>query len=162
MARNAMLLLALFLVCWGCGRQDDRQEKPPPASPPDVARKPERPKQVFKPMHQAEGSVIVDVIAEGRGRMVQEGATITCHYKGMLKRTGKVFDQTDASTGPRTFPLKRGQVIDGWIQGLVGLREGTKVRLEIPPTLAYGAQGRPPAIPSNAWLVFEIEIVKVQ
>ena len=58
------------------------------------------------------------------------------------------------------FPLGAGQVIPGWDQGVVGMREGGRRKLIIPPELAYGAQGFPPDIPPNAALIFDIDLEK--
>jgi len=60
-----------------------------------------------------------------------------------------------------TFTLGQGQVIKGWDTGLLGACEGEKRKLIIPPDFGYGEQGAPPAIPPQAVLVFEVEVVKI-
>jgi FKBP-type peptidyl-prolyl cis-trans isomerase len=69
--------------------------------------------------------------------------------------------QFDSSTS-FTFSLGAGNVIRGWDTGVVGMRVGGRRRLTIPPELAYGSSGRPPVIPGNATLVFDIELLNVQ
>lgn len=62
---------------------------------------------------------------------------------------------------PFEFVLGMGQVIQGWDQGVAGMRVGDKARLTIPPELAYGAAGYPGAIPANATLIFEVELLAI-
>ena len=71
-----------------------------------------------------------------------------------------MFDSS-VGRGPFTFVLGTGQVIPGWDQGIVGMREGGSRRLVIPPHLAYGTRGAG-SIPPNATLVFDVELVEVQ
>ena len=92
---------------------------------------------------------------QSRGGTVP-GDTLTTHYLGYLTN-GTVFDQ---SSQPIQFVLGQTDLIKGWTQGLVGMREGGVRRLVIPPALGYGIEGRG-AIPPNATLVFEIELEKV-
>jgi peptidylprolyl isomerase len=80
-------------------------------------------------------------------------------YVGNSWSTGQQFDASwDRGAQPFTFPLGAGQVIPGWDQGVVGMREGGRRKLIIPPELAYGAQGFPPDIPPNAALIFDIDL----
>jgi FKBP-type peptidyl-prolyl cis-trans isomerase FkpA len=89
------------------------------------------------------------------------------NYTGWLYDPGQAENkgrQFDSSVGrqPFAFRLGAGGVIRGWDQGLVGMRVGGQRRLVIPPELGYGAGGNPPAIPSNATLVFDVELLDVQ
>lgn len=97
---------------------------------------------------------------QGSGAAAQPGSTVSVHYVGMLP-DGTVFDAS-ANRGPFQFTLGAGQVISGWDQGLVGMQVGGKRRLIIPPSMAYGAQGVPGAIPANATLIFDVELLDVQ
>lgn len=63
---------------------------------------------------------------------------------------------------PITFLLGAGQVISGWDEGLVGMKQGGRKRLVIPPEKAYGKAARPPVIPPNSTLVFDVEMVKIE
>jgi FKBP-type peptidyl-prolyl cis-trans isomerase len=97
----------------------------------------------------------------GTGATVKEGDTITVKYTGSLA-DGTVFDSTDKQGGtPATFKLAKGQLIDGWVQGIPGMQVGGKRKLVIPPSLGYGAHANGP-IPANSTLTFEIEIVGVK
>lgn len=99
----------------------------------------------------------VEDIVVGSGAPAAAGDTLTVHYIGTLEN-GQVFDDSYARGEPFTFRLGAGAVIQGWDQGLVGMRVGGKRRLIIPPELAYGSQGRAP-IPPNATLHFDIELI---
>jgi FKBP-type peptidyl-prolyl cis-trans isomerase len=94
-------------------------------------------------------------IVVGSGTPAAAGDTLTVHYVGTLEQ---VFDNSYTRGEPYTFVLGAGRVIQGWDQGLVGMRVGGKRRLIIPPALAYGSQGNA-SIPPNATLHFEIELI---
>lgn len=94
----------------------------------------------------------------GEGTPVDASSKITVFYTGWLKDTGARFETNRPST-PNTFNLTG--LIQGWQQGLPGLKPGGLVRLDIPSALAYGAAGSPPNIPGNADLVFEIKVLAV-
>jgi peptidylprolyl isomerase len=96
----------------------------------------------------------------GDGAEVASGQTVSVHYDGYLP-DGTLFESS-RSGEPITFPVGTGLVIDGWDQGLLGMRVGGDRRLIIPPTLGYGAAGRAPAIPPNATMVFTVTMVAVQ
>lgn len=103
--------------------------------------------------------LIVDDVEIGSGPEVNEGDSVTVHYVGTLP-SGEEFDNSRKRGQPFTFTVGDGAVIDGWEQGVVGMREGGKRVLVIPPTLAYGDQGVGP-IPGGATLVFAIEVLSV-
>jgi FKBP-type peptidyl-prolyl cis-trans isomerase len=97
----------------------------------------------------------------GKGEEAAAGKTVTVHYTGMLTNR-KVFDSSVSRGQPFVFSLGSGQVIPGWDYGIEGMRVGGKRRLLIPPDLAYGQQGVVGAIPPNATLVFDVELLKVE
>lgn len=97
----------------------------------------------------------------GTGVEAKTGNTVTVNYVGMLP-DGTVFDASAKHGQTFSFPLGAGQVIKGWDQGVVGMKEGGKRRLIIPADLAYGNQAVGGVIPANATLIFDIELVKVQ
>ncbi len=88
------------------------------------------------------------------------GDTVSVHYEGRLE-DGTVFDSSYTRGEPIAFVLGQGQVIQGWEQGILGMKEAEKKTLTIPPELAYGEAGRPPVIPPNATLIFDVELVKI-
>jgi FKBP-type peptidyl-prolyl cis-trans isomerase len=107
-----------------------------------------------------ESSRIIDVKI-GTGPPVKPGDTVTVHYTGTLT-SGKVFDSSKGRGQPFTFVVGKGKVIRGWDVGLVGMRAGGVRRLIIPPELAYGDRGAPPAIPPKAALHFEVELLTIE
>lgn len=126
--------------------------------PEDVA---ERGQPVMEPCGRGsveELMVIDDHV--GSGDEVAEGATITAHYVGIVARTGDKFDSSWDRGEPATFPLDG--VIQGWSEGLVGMKVGGRRTLVIPAEMAYGANPPPGSgIPVNAALVFTVDLVSV-
>jgi FKBP-type peptidyl-prolyl cis-trans isomerase len=103
----------------------------------------------------------------GTGETAANGRNLTVYYTLWLydpAGTESKGRQIESNVGGTPFPftLGVGRVIRGWDVGVVGMRVGGRRRLIIPPDLAYGAQGSPPAIPGGATLVFDIELVSVQ
>jgi FKBP-type peptidyl-prolyl cis-trans isomerase FkpA len=99
----------------------------------------------------------------GTGAIANPGSLLTVVYTGWLhdsSRPDAKGSQFDSNT--YQFRLGTGTVIRGWDQGLASMRVGGQRRLVIPPDLAYGSQGRPPAIPPNATLVFDVTLNSVQ
>jgi FKBP-type peptidyl-prolyl cis-trans isomerase len=103
----------------------------------------------------------VEKITSGAGAAPKRGDTVTVHYTGWLP-DGTKFDSSVDRKEPFSFVLGAGQVIEGWDHGVAGMRVGDKARLTIPPQLAYGAQGYPGAIPPNATLIFEVELLSIE
>ncbi len=99
-------------------------------------------------------------LKNGKGAEAKAGDTVDVHYTGWLT-DGKKFDSSKDRGKPFTFTLGQRQVIQGWDQGVAGMKEGGKRKLTIPHELAYGPRGQPPTIPPAATLVFEIELLKV-
>ena len=99
-------------------------------------------------------------IWEGDGRVAEPGATVKVHYVGVAYSTGEEFDASWNRGEPLRFRLGVGQVIQGWDQGVQGMKVGGRRKLVIPPDLGYGSRGAPPAIPGGATLLFKIELLK--
>lgn len=102
--------------------------------------------------------LVVTVLEEGDGDVIEAGDSITVHYVGVLTADGTQFDASYDYGQPATFAIGVGQVISGWDEGLVGLTEGSTVQLDIPSDLAYGDEGYAGVIPGGAALTFVIEI----
>ena len=101
-------------------------------------------------------------VTVGTGVTAEAGDSVTVNYVGSLTN-GQVFDASaNHGTTGFTFTLGTGQVIAGWDQGIVGMKEGGKRKLVIPASLAYGDQAIGNVIPAGSTLVFEVELIKVQ
>jgi FKBP-type peptidyl-prolyl cis-trans isomerase FkpA len=99
-------------------------------------------------------------LTPGTGAMAKAGDRVSVHYVGTLT-DGTKFDSSRDRDQPFQFTLGQGQVIKGWDEGVAGMKVGEKRKLTIPPPMAYGAQGRPPKIPANSTLVFEVELLSI-
>ena len=100
-------------------------------------------------------------IKVGTGAVAQTGHHVKVDYTGWLT-DGKKFDSSVGTGRPFDFLLGGGQVIKGWDEGVAGMKVGGKRQLRIPPDLAYGAKGYPGAIPPNATLIFDVQLVDVK
>ena len=104
----------------------------------------------------------------GAGKEATPGKMVSVHYTGWLfdksaaDNKGKKFDSSRDRPGNFTFPLGEGRVIKGWDQGVQGMKVGGQRTLIIPPSMGYGARGAGNIIPSNATLVFDVELMGVQ
>lgn len=127
----------------------------------DINTKPKIPAQEGQPPSEL---IAQDVIV-GTGKEAKSGDKVSVQYVGVLYDGGKEFDTSWTSEtkagSPFEFTLGSGQVIQGWDQGVVGMKEGGRRRLLIPADLAYGEAGSPPKIPANAALVFDVDLKKV-
>jgi FKBP-type peptidyl-prolyl cis-trans isomerase len=103
----------------------------------------------------------IEKLVTGKGATAGSGDRVTVHYTGWLE-DGEKFDSSVDRDEPFEFTLGAGEVIAGWDQGVADLQVGDKVRLTIPSHLAYGKRGYPGAIPPDATLVFEIELLAVE
>jgi len=106
------------------------------------------------------GLKYVDLQA-GRGAPAMLFKKVKVHYTGWLE-DGRQFDSSKKSGQAFSFKLGAGQVIPGWEEGLVGMQEGGRRKLIIPPALGYGDEGVENLIPPNSTLIFEVELISVK
>ncbi|MDH3977064.1 MAG: FKBP-type peptidyl-prolyl cis-trans isomerase [Gammaproteobacteria bacterium] len=103
----------------------------------------------------------------GEGAVAEKGKTIVVHYTGWLYESGlpdnkgSKFDSSVDRGDPFVFPLGAGRVIKGWDEGFAGMRVGGSRMIVIPPNMGYGARGAGGAIPPNATLIFDVELLDV-
>lgn len=129
----------------------------PAATTDKAATKEEAPKAESKKKAK---KVVIKDLKNGKGDAAKNGDVLLVHYVGTLK-DGKKFDSSYDRNQPFRFKLGHDQVIQGWHEGLVGMKKGGKRRLTIPPELGYGARGAGGVIPPNATLIFEVELVDI-
>ncbi len=164
--KNLAYLLAVLvaLALAGCQQGKSTTSTPssttPPApqvaTPPAPTEAPAAGKEVTTPS----GLKYQDLVV-GNGPLAESGSQVTVHYTGWLT-DGTKFDSSLDRNQPFPFTIGAGQVIPGWDEGVKGMRVGGKRKLTIPSDLAYGEAGRPPVIPPNATLVFDVELLSVR
>jgi len=113
-----------------------------------------------EPVTTGSGLKYID-IEPGSGDSPEPGQTVIVHYTGWLE-DGKKFDSSLDRGQPFSFPIGAGRVIRGWDEGVATMQLCGQRRLIIPPELAYGPQGRPPTIPADATLIFDVELLEVR
>ncbi|MGA7206948.1 MAG: FKBP-type peptidyl-prolyl cis-trans isomerase [Specibacter sp.] len=114
------------------------------------------------PSQDVPTELVIEDIIEGTGTEVVPGSTVSTHYVGVAFSTGEEFDSSWGRGTPLEFRAGIGQVIQGWDQGLIGMKVGGRRRLEIPSELAYGSRGAGGAIGPNEALIFVVDLVGVR
>ena len=104
--------------------------------------------------------VMIDDVV-GEGDEATKGQQVSVHYVGVSWSTGEQFDASWDRMEPFRFPLGDGYVIQGWDQGVQGMRVGGRRTLHIPPDLGYGAQGAGGVIAPNETLIFVVDLLGV-
>jgi peptidylprolyl isomerase len=116
--------------------------------------------EVFKPEGTVDKLQSTD-LEQGSGNASKKGDCLVMKYQGNLASDGTVFDENYSKDQALQFSLGAGQVIQGWDQGLVGMKAGGTRRIVIPASLGYGSQGQG-SIPANADLVFTVKLIKIK
>jgi peptidylprolyl isomerase len=125
-----------------------------PKPPSPLSKKP----VVSVPKGTPPSKLVTKDLVVGTGKTAQAGQTVTVNYVGVLYKTGKEFDSSWSRNQPSSVPLTAGGVIQGWVQGIPGMKVGGRRELIIPAGLAYGKNGRP-GIPPNSALVFVVDLL---
>lgn len=126
----------------------------------NFSNKPDVGAQNFVPTQDEKPELIIETLQEGSGEPAKNMDKLSMHYTGTLE-DGTKFDSSLDRGVPFEFVLGAGQVIQGWEQGILGMKLSEKRKLIIPGHLAYGEAGIQGRIPPNATLIFEVELLKI-
>ena len=154
--RKALVFLLLSIAC---------RRVPEPEGTKSVLLEPEPSASASAAPAATAPAVVVTELkkedsAAGKGPACKTGDTVKVHYTGTLMN-GTKFDSSRDRDEPFQFTLGKGEVIKGWDEGVVGMKKGGKRKLTIPSDKAYGPSGRPPSIPPNSPLIFDVELVEI-
>ena len=112
-------------------------------------------------MHKLASGIQYDDLLVGSGKMAEPGMTVSLHYTGYLT-SGYKFDSSLDRGQPLKFQIAGGEMIQGFDEGVRGMRIGGKRKIFVPWSIAYGEAGRPPQIPPRSDLVFDLELLDVK
>ena len=121
----------------------------------------EKPEIEF-PGPETPSDLVVTEITEGDGAEATSGSTVSVHYVGVAHSSGEEFDASYNRGAPLEFRLGVGQVIQGWDQGVEGMKVGGRRQLVIPPHLGYGDRGAGGAIKPGETLIFVVDLLDVR
>jgi peptidylprolyl isomerase len=161
-----IVALCLALGLAACGGGSDSTSSSTEAATTEAAGSAEagaektKPK-VTVPKGAPPKKLVIKEIEEGTGPEAKAGDEVTVQYVGVNYKSGKEFDASWDRGEPFSFKLGAGMVIPGWDKGVEGMKVGGRRELIIPPNLAYGPEGSPPAIGPNETLIFVIDLLEV-
>jgi peptidylprolyl isomerase len=165
MAKSILIIAACTgLIFAGCGGDNDSSigstRTAPAKSSGDASNrgKPEVTAPEGAPQQQLEETDLI----EGTGEEAEAGDEVTVQYVGIGYESDEEFDSSWSHNAPFSFTLGRGEVIPAWDQGIAGMKVGGQRELIVPPDLAYGAAGAPPAVEPNEALVFVVDLLGVK
>lgn len=156
------LLLLILAACGDAGGNGDAAPSAAELNSAEVTRDYASALDIdLSRMERRPSGLHVEDLVVGEGAVAEDGNTVVVHYTGWLAN-GEQFDSSRQGQ-PYQLVVGVGEVIDGWDEGIPGMRVGGTRRLVIPPALAYGAEGAGMGIiPPGATLVFEVELLDVQ
>ncbi len=158
-SRALLGLTALALILGGCADAEVAVQENE-GTPSEVTFDPQL--GVDLPaMEQTPSGLHYQTVKEGTGDAAAPGDEVVVHYTGWLP-DGSEFDSSRNAGRPFVFGLGGGEVIDGWDEGVTGMRVGEQRKLVLPPELAYGAEGAGDVIPPGATLVFDVELLEIR
>lgn len=166
-SRRNLIVVAVILVAAGSyyfatrntanvTRMDDQQNLPQATMTPTPTTEATQSGNV----KTLDGGLKIEDVKIGTGPEVKSGDTIKIHYNGTFE-DGTKFDSSYDRGQPFETQIGVGRVIEGWDKGVPGMKVGGKRKLIIPGNLGYGPQGMPGAIPPNATLLFDVELVEI-
>ncbi|HEX2393233.1 MAG TPA: FKBP-type peptidyl-prolyl cis-trans isomerase [Solirubrobacterales bacterium] len=165
--RGALLtmLLCIALALAACGGSSSSgsssgEESSAPAKSAEESTK-TQPK-VTVPSGPPPKQLVENDLVEGSGAEAKAGDEVTVQYVGVGYTSKEEFDSSWSRNEPFPFALGAGQVIPGWEEGIVGMKVGGRRELIIPPELAYGTAGSPPAIGPNETLIFVVDLLSAE
>jgi peptidylprolyl isomerase len=171
-SRGRLLIFALCalmaLAVAGCGSSDDSStsttgDATGSSSPSsDVSTNLKAKPKVTVPSGAAPKKLEEVEVVEGDGTEAKAGDQVTVQYVGVGYDSEEEFDSSWSRNEPFSFSLGAGEVIKGWDQGIVGMKEGGRRELVIPANLAYGPTGSPPVIGPNETLIFVVDLLAVE
>lgn len=145
----------------GGAEESDSSEEVEEGKPPKVSGSLKEKPEIETPEGSPPEELIVKDIKKGSGKAADDGDSLKMQYVGLNWSNGVEFDASWQRGEAFPFELGAGNVIQGWDQGIKGMREGGRRLLVIPPDLGYGAAGSPPTIPPNETLVFVVDLESV-
>jgi len=148
-----VLLLIVAIAIPACSQKEAK-------SVPDKSAEAQAPAQAQSGAVKNPSGLSYTDLVKGNGAAPVSGKSVTVHYTGWLE-DGKKFDSSLDHGQPFVFRIGAGEVIPGWDEGVMSMRVGGKRKLFIPAQLGYGGAGVPGAIPPNANLIFEVELLDV-
>ncbi len=162
--KKLILMIAVcagLVLVAGCGSSSDSStgssESTDSTTSESLTEKP----KVTVPTGPPPKKLEVKELYEGNGAVAKAGEEVVVQYVGVNYKNGKEFDSSWSRNEPFSFTLGAGEVIPGWDQGIEGMKAGSRRELIIPPELAYGETGAPPAIGPNETLVFVVDLLEV-
>lgn len=171
-----LILLSLLVLSFSCSKEKKTSPektlgaKSQTKAPAEISSSPkaeikigvEKPSSISKQnFTKTETGLKYADILKGTGKQPQAGEKVQVHYTGWLTN-GKRFDSSVLRKKPFVFVIGKKQVIPGWDEGVMSMREGGVRQLVIPPQLAYGDRGIGGVIPPNATLIFEVQLLQIQ
>lgn len=161
-----IIFIGVIMFSWLKKTPQVEQLQNPTTTPPVVEATPEQEVDEEKPAVKNNKRVVqgmtIETTKEGTGAEITNGKIAVVHYTGKLTN-GTVFDSSVTRGTPFEFNLGAGMVIKGWDLGVLGMKVGEKRTLTTPSDLAYGESGTGGgAIPPNATLIFEVELLGIK
>lgn len=154
-------LTASMATVTGCAKQASEPATTETTSAEQPATTTEPTEETTAPTSEDVTELKIEDLTVGDGQEAKSGDTVSVHYTGWLT-DGTKFDSSVDRGEPFSFTVGAGQVIQGWDEGVAGMKVGGKRRLIIPPTMGYGDAGAGGVIPGGATLIFDVELLAIQ